>query len=278
MITPGRWISIAVLAAVLAAAPAGDDPRRQKKEAGFQSLFDGKTLDGWHRNRRRVGHGTGGRWRVEDGAIVGSQDPPGNGGLLLSDETYGDFELRLEIRPDWGIDSGLFVRSTPRGKAFQVTVDYCPGGYVGQIYGEGLGGWNTRTFGLSGTGAGSGRVVNLDAAPRRLPPGAALKHGVTPKDWLRAWKPNAWNELRVRVTGQPPRITTWINGVKIVDVDTVAYRHPRFDRALVERTAPRRGHIAFQIHGGATRWREGARCRWRNVRIRLLDEKEDGPA
>jgi hypothetical protein len=83
------------------------------EDAERESLFNGRDLAGWHVNRKRVGHGTGGRWEVEDGAITGGQDPPGNGGLLFSDGTYGDFELSVEIRPDWGIDSGLFVRSTP---------------------------------------------------------------------------------------------------------------------------------------------------------------------
>ena len=45
---------------------------------------------------------------VPDAAIVGEQDPPasGNGGILLTDRKFGDFELLLEMNPDWGIDSG----------------------------------------------------------------------------------------------------------------------------------------------------------------------------
>ncbi|MDR1666781.1 MAG: DUF1080 domain-containing protein, partial [Bacteroidales bacterium] len=30
------------------------------------------------------------------------------------------------------------------------------------------------------------------------------------------------------------------------------------------------GHIAFQVHGGKGSWKEGAKCRWRNIRIREL--------
>ncbi len=44
----------------------------------------------------------------------------GNGGILMTDETYGDFELLLELAPDWGIDSGVFLRTNPRGECFQV--------------------------------------------------------------------------------------------------------------------------------------------------------------
>ncbi|MDP6915952.1 MAG: DUF1080 domain-containing protein, partial [Verrucomicrobiota bacterium] len=61
-------------------------------EGDWIKLFDGKTLDGWHKNPQRIGHGTGGKWFVEGGAIVGEQDPPGsgNGGILLSDRKFGD--------------------------------------------------------------------------------------------------------------------------------------------------------------------------------------------
>lgn len=100
-------------------------------EEGFVSLFDGKSLDGWHKNPEPIGHGTGGNWVVEDGAIVGEQDPPGNGGILLTDKKFGDFELLIDMKPDWGVDSGLFVRGNDRGQCFQMMVDYHEAGNVG---------------------------------------------------------------------------------------------------------------------------------------------------
>ena len=42
-----------------------------KLEPGFRWVFDGKTLKGWHKNPMKIGHGTGGHWFVEDGAIIG---------------------------------------------------------------------------------------------------------------------------------------------------------------------------------------------------------------
>ncbi|SHG69024.1 protein of unknown function, partial [Fodinibius roseus] len=63
----------------------------------FVSLFNGRTLEGWHTNIGELdrGGGTGGRWTVEQGVITGQQDPPGsgNGGILMTDQAYGDFEL-----------------------------------------------------------------------------------------------------------------------------------------------------------------------------------------
>ena len=44
----------------------------------------------------------------------------------------------MEVKPDWGCDSGLFLRSSEAGEAYQVTLDYLPGGSMGGIYGERL--------------------------------------------------------------------------------------------------------------------------------------------
>ncbi|HEV3167008.1 MAG TPA: DUF1080 domain-containing protein, partial [Isosphaeraceae bacterium] len=125
-------LALGVLAAERLRAEPPQDP-------GFVSVFDGKTLTGWHVSSK-TGHGTGGKWVVEDGAIVGSQDKPGNGGIVLTDKPYGDFEVVLEMNNDFGPDSGLFLRSTEKGEAYQAMVDYHPGGNLMGIYGEGLSG------------------------------------------------------------------------------------------------------------------------------------------
>src|SRR5579871_5824604 len=86
-------------AALLAAAA----PRAvaQKKD-GFRSLFDGVSLKGWKRQPRSLAQPSLGIWTVENGAIIGGQDPPGSGigSYLVSEETFSDFELQIEARPD----------------------------------------------------------------------------------------------------------------------------------------------------------------------------------
>ena len=42
-----------------------------KDKEGFRSIFDGKSLKGWHINPKRIGHGTGGQWYVQKDAITG---------------------------------------------------------------------------------------------------------------------------------------------------------------------------------------------------------------
>lgn len=235
-------------------------------QTGFRPLFNGKDLKGWHKNPAKIGHGTGGAWRVEKGVIVGEQDPPGsgNGGLLLTDEKFGNFELMLEVRPDWGVDSGLFLRSTDTGKAYQIMLDYHEAGNVGEIYREGLDAHTNRTFSFKGEYA--------DADPKKLK--VILASPVTKDDrgaggapmidlsqWSKIWRINGWNTIRARVEGNPPTITSWINGTQITRYTS----DKKFEGTLGDT-----GFIAVQVHGGQKAWPAGAKIRFRNLRIKPL--------
>src|SRR6185436_13675871 len=103
-------------------------------------LFDGKTLTGWKAVPRlpvpqkpefaklpaeelkeavvnwyktrpeaqeRLTHT--GRWEVVEGAIVGGHSPAESqqGAYLLTEQKFADFELELEARPDWPVDTGI---------------------------------------------------------------------------------------------------------------------------------------------------------------------------
>ena len=43
----------------------------------------------------------------------------------------------MEVKPDWGNDSGVFFRTTETGAAYQITMDYLPGGSMGRFISEG---------------------------------------------------------------------------------------------------------------------------------------------
>jgi hypothetical protein len=105
-------------------------------QAGFVSIFDGKSMTGWNLNATSnhsatSGNKSPGRWDIRDGVITGSQDVPGNGGLFMTDRTYTDFEIAVDMRNDFGMDSGLFLRSDQTGSAYQVVLDYRRGGGLG---------------------------------------------------------------------------------------------------------------------------------------------------
>ena len=217
--------------------------------AEFEPLFDGQSLKGWHVSAK-TGHSrasdnkTGGRWVVENGAITGSQDIPGNGGIVLTDEEFGDFEVALEMNNDFGPDSGLFLRSTEDGKAYQAMVDYHGRGNVMGIYGEGIGGFGSSNYNFDG----SPDRIRLRDNPVPLP--------ILPDAWKHFWRHGQWNELRARIEHNPPHITTWINGVKIMEwTDT-------------EKRLPDQGRIGLQVHGGGDLTKQFVR--YRNIRVKRL--------
>lgn len=148
----------------------------------FQPLFNGTTLEGWHISTTNH-HGQTQAWKVENGTITGTQDKPGHGGILLTNKQYKNFEVQVEINPDYGADGGLFLRATEKGEAYQVLLDYLDGGAIGGVYGERLQGVKTQV----------------------------------PANWSEIYKRGQWNHLRARIEGDTPRIQVWMNGIKITD-------------------------------------------------------------
>jgi hypothetical protein len=69
------------------------------QEAGWTTLFDGSSLDGW----RVLGDAN---WQLADGAVSADS---GNG-FLVTGASYGDFELTLEFWVDEPANSGIFIR------------------------------------------------------------------------------------------------------------------------------------------------------------------------
>ena len=206
---------------------------------GFQPLFHGDTLHGWHISEVNH-HGNTKAWKVQNGVVTVTQNPPGNGGIILTDKTYKNFEISLEVNPDFGCDGGLFLRSTEKGEAYQVMLDFLEGGNIGGIYGERLPEANKPE-------AGSGKKVD--------------------REWRKYWKPDTWNHLRARIEGDAPHIQVWLNGTQIVDWHAA--------RNFLPNNATS-GMIALQAHrsdpkGKNPRWRpEGGFHRFRNLAIKEL--------
>ncbi len=243
------------LVAVVAILPAADLPKPESfSNDGFETIFNGKDLKGWTVSAKS-GHSrtsknqSGGKWVVEDGAIVGSQDVPGNGGIVITEKQYGDFEVVLEMKNDDGPDSGLFLRSTDTGKCYQAMIDYHKGGNLMGLYGEGIGGKpHVRNFDF-------GKDVNEIVVPSKQTD-AGFKCPVTSEQWKMFWKHGEWNELRARIVGNPPTITTWIKGVKFTEyTDT-------------EKRLADTGGIALQVHGGGDYTKQFVR--YRNIRVKEL--------
>jgi hypothetical protein len=234
---------------------------------GFQRIFDGKTLKGWHKNPQPIGHGTGGQWTVENGAIIGQQDPPGsgNGGILLSDQTYQNVEIYFQVKIEWGCDSGLFLRSNEKGQCLQVMIDYHDNGNIGQIVREGFDGKAFRTYRLDADYKeenGRREMKGVKVTPIEDQPGLG-KPPFDPPDWNKIWKAGEWNQLHVKIEGNPPTITTWLNGVKM----TTYTNDHNFEKELAGA-----GHLALQVHGGAGLWPKGSKIQFRDIQVRELKQ------
>jgi hypothetical protein len=151
--------------------------------AGFTRIFNGRDLTGWHPSRT-THHGNSPGASVEDGAIVLRQNPFSQGGLLLTNRQYKNFELYLEAKLPWGINSGIFLRSTEGGSAYQMEL----------------------------LGGGTGNTGSLIS---ELMP---LSQGAPTTEVAKLWKDGDWNSFRIRMEGDAPRVTMWFNGVQIWDV------------------------------------------------------------
>jgi hypothetical protein len=245
-------------------------------ENGFRPLFDGVSLRGWKPQARVLSQPSLGRWIVENGVIIGGQDPPGLGSYLVTDETFADFELQIEARPDWPADTGVLVRTVPQGNiGFQVHVDHRPHGDIGGYYGNGLGDFRANVVALNVEKDKDGRVVRMISEPfsglqNQIPLDFAAPAAV----FLKVWKPGDWNHFRVRAVGALPYLTTWINGEKISELDTAKIKLRGYDPKTVLDRIGRAGHIALEVHNndqmGADRWGPGAVCRWRNISVKTL--------
>ncbi len=226
-----------VLRAVVLAALIACDLCGQvgKIPEGFTLIFNGKDTTGWHWSRT-VHHGTTAEAVVENGVLVLKPKPYGQGGLFLTDKTYKDFELYLETLPDPNYNSGIFLRSTEGGGAYQIEL-VRPGA----------------------AGAWLGEMI------KRVQP----QYIGEQKDVNTLWKDGEWNSMRVRMVGEAPHATMWINGTQLWELQ---------EPENLQIAGLYGGHIGLQLHwsanytgapggGGGRPWLV---MRFRNIAIKEL--------
>ena len=203
---------------------------------GFKPIFNGKNLKGWHISRT-THQGTTPSFTVENGAIVGKEKPYGQGGLLLTDKNYKSYELYIEVKLDSNCNSGIFLRSNEGGSAYQIEL-VLPGN-TGDLLGE------------------------------RINP----SKGAKAIDREKVWRAGDWNSFRVRMVGEIPHLTLWINDTQMWEVQQAK------NDFLAEATE---GMIALQCHWTAvysaaagsgmplSSWKPNAAIQFRNIAIKEL--------
>ncbi|MEO0558307.1 MAG: DUF1080 domain-containing protein [Bacteroidota bacterium] len=233
--------ALLMILAIGCASPTGADgadgqPGASASSSGWVSLFDGETLDGWHGyNREDVPGG----WSVDEGTLHFT--PGGDGGDLLTDASYDDFELELEWKVAECGNSGIFytVEEIPALRAAWMT------GLEMQV--------------LDNTCHGDAKYPSHRA-------GALYDLYVPTAEVARPG--GEWNQVRIVFSNG--QIEHWLNGRKIVEADMnstdwtarVAASKFRDEDDFPAYGTRRSGRIGVQDHGDPV-W-------YRNIRVRRL--------
>ena len=187
-----------------------------KSEAGFATLFDGKSLTGWTLVR---GHGAG--YVVKDGTLVCPLD---GGGNLYTAKEYANFVFRFEFKTEPGGNNGVGIRAPLEGDAAYQGMEI-------QILDDG----HEKYKGKIKSEQHHGSVY--DVIPART---GFLKPA------------GEWNTEEIMANGSKIRVT--LNGVIILDADlstvheeAVLKKHPGLQRKA--------GHIGFLGHGSLVEFR-----------------------
>ncbi len=158
------------------------------------------------------------KWYVEDGLLVCESGPKKKYGYLGTERYYKDFDLNLEFKQLANGNSGVFIRS--------------------KVQGTKVSGWQ------------------VEVAPKNRDTGGIYESygrgwlAKIPQEKENVLKVGEWNKMRIKVVGN--RITTWLNGVQMVDLE---------DAKIGEAV----GRVALQIHDGG-----GIKVQWRNLVIKEL--------
>jgi cytochrome c len=211
-----------------------------QREAGWRLLFDGETLDGW---RGYLAEGVGAAWRVEDGAItLGGQVADWqtlDGGDIMTDETFEDYEFHLEWKISEGGNSGI-IYNVVEDSGYE---------YV----------WHTGP---------EYQILDND----RHSDGAIPSHRAGELYDMKALSYDPTNPVgewnTTRIVQRDGHVEHWMNGHKLLEAqigsgewdamvaDSKFASMPAFGKSTS-------GHIALQDHGN--------RVWFRDVRLRFLD-------
>jgi hypothetical protein len=244
-----------VLSASAGAAVPGSEaaPNRltdAERAAGWALLFDGTSLRGWRglgRDSVPTAH-----WTVDDGAIrkipsgqvpVQADGQPTGGGDLMTEATYGDFELSWEWKVAPGANSGIkYNVSEQLSTALQPR--HAAKGFEYQVLDD-----------------------------DRHPDGKLVKHRtgdlydlISANEQKRVRPVGEWNASRIVFRGNHGE--HWLNGAKVVEYDLGT---PAMAAALAASKYKdwswfgerRRGHVVLQDHNDEV-W-------FRSIKIRPLD-------
>ncbi len=232
------WLAACLAFALTAAVP------HPQKPGEWASLFDGKTMTGWHNYLKTEAKG----WTIEDGALTSATD--NHDGDLVSDKEYGDFELEFMFKTQAkNGNGGVLYKVIEDPKNFAT---YASGPEFQVIDDKGYEWMDGKT----------GKRLTLS---NKQMTGASYDI-MAPAD-LNAAKPvGEWNKGRIVVKAN--HVEHYVNDKKVVDYDygsdawKAMVAQSKFAK-MAYATAHERGKIALQGHGNDNAW-------YKNIKIREL--------
>lgn len=215
--------------------------RAEPEEAGFKSVFDGKTLDGWETMPAE----TAPAWTVRDGMIVGNGDK-GVGYLVYKEREIADLELKFLYRFPGKGNSGVSIRARRDETGRRLFQSYHADlGHVG-IGKHILGAWDFHTPGRTEHRCFRGERLVINANDQ--PTITEIKDGLKEADL----KQGEWNEAYVIAKGN--HFQFFING-KLSSA---------FTEHLPEEKRLKQGMIQLQIHD------PGMIVQFKDIRLKVL--------
>jgi hypothetical protein len=204
----------------------------------WQTLFDGKTLKGWHGYNK--GNTKMGNWIVVDGALVClGASAHDTGGDIVTDKQYENFELEWDWKVDKGSNSGVMyhVVEDPKfkgpyetGPEYQIIDDVNFPGKLEE--------WQQ---------AGADYAMHTANADKKLKPVGEWNHS--------------------RIVFNKGNVEHWLNGKKIVAFEAWTDEWHQKRATGKWKTYPdygkaKKGFIALQDHGN--------KAYYKNIRVREL--------
>jgi hypothetical protein len=217
--------------------------------AVWQTLFNGRDLDGWD--------GDGRLWSVRDGVIHGETTPDakaeGNTFLIRKGLTLKNFELKLRYRCNSANNSGIQYRSrhitegdpknawVVRGYQHELRNESKMPNVAGFIYDEG---------GKRGRICLVGEKAEWVNGKKEM-----VGELIDASAFEKLFKLDDWNE--VRIVAQGDRVRHFMNGTETLDFTDAP------------ELALREGVLALQLHAGAPMWVE-----FKDIAVRDLGAAE----
>ena len=216
-----------------------------ERKNGWKLLWDGETTNGW-RGARIDGFPENG-WLIEDGSLIvlesnGAESTAG--GDIVTQDLYGDFELKVDFKITKGANSGIkYYVDTDLNKG--------PGSSIGleyQILDDAV-----HPDAKKGNHAGSRTIASLYDLIK-----AAENKAVNPI--------GEWNHARI--ISKDNKVEHWLNGMKVLEYTRKSTEYLKLVSESKYKKWPnfgeaQKGHILLQDHGD--------RVSFQNIKIKIFN-------